>query len=166
MWGHPYPNCGYHGRVFHFYIFFSRGSHVISIYWPSLATGPQGIMKFHWSKSFGSLWYACLAWSVRGAVFGIIASCIFIGGASNYISHCPIISGAWEDDGRFLLSKFCVDHSSSKVAVIKCTACIFHPASDSPLFFLFGQFIYLGFSLGRNFEMKHCIVFFICCFAI
>ena len=60
----------------------------------------------------------------------------------------------------FFFSKFCVDHSNSKVAVIKCTACIFHPASDSPLFFLFRQFMYLGFSPRRNFEMKHRIVFF------
>lgn len=46
----------------------------------------------------------------------------------------------------FFFSEFCIDHSNSNFAVIKCS-CIFHPASDSPLFFLFGQFIHLGFSL-------------------
>lgn len=150
MWGHPSPNCGYHGRVFYFYIFFSQGSHVISIYWPLLSTGPQGIMKFigpSLLEVYGMLVWRDL-WGAQCLASSHHAFLLVEHQTTSAIAPSFLVLEKMTD--VFFFSKFCVDHSNSKVAVIKCTACIFHPASDSPLLFLFRQFIYLGFSLGSG----------------
>lgn len=167
MWGHPSPNCGYHGRVFHFYIFFSQGSHVIEsidLHFPLDRKGSwsfvgPSLLEFYGMLVWRDLWGAqCLASSHH-------AFLLVEHQTTSAIAPSFLVLEKMTD--VFFFSKFCVDHSNSKVAMIKCTACIFHPASDSPLFF-FVSTIHVPwiFTWFRNFEMKHRIVFLkmlLCC---